>query len=388
MEGIKIYSAKIRWKLLLLIMAVFIGGASLWYTNKLVKKLAREERKKIEIWAEATKRIIDSDTEVGNFSFLLKIIQNNTTVPVIVVDEEENILMWRNLDSIKINNKKYIKRRLADMKHFADPIVISLPNAKEQKIYYDRSTILMHLSYYPFVQMSVIFIFIFIAYMAFSASRKAEQNQVWLGLSKETAHQLGTPISSLMAWYEMLKMKNIEAQMEVELSKDIFRLKKIAERFSKIGSKPKIETENLVEELKNYISYIKTRVPTDVNISLDTKGASEIMLPFNASLFEWVIENVCKNAVDAMDGIGNIEITTEEVSKKIILDISDTGKGIPKRKQKDIFKPGYSTKARGWGLGLSLAKRIVEEYHGGKIYVLNSDPEKGTTIRIVLKKQT
>jgi signal transduction histidine kinase len=380
-----IYTRKIRWKFLLFLFATCIGIGSLWYTNKLVKNLANEERKKVELWAKATNLIANSDVSGESLEFLLSVIQNNETIPVIVVDQDTNILFKRNLDSIKSNDPEYLYHKLHEMMIENSPIEIPILNNTKQYFYYSKSTILKKLTYYPIIQIGIILLFIFIAYLAFSSSRKAEQNQVWVGLSKETAHQLGTPISSLMAWLEILKLKDNENKHIVELEKDILRLNKITDRFSKIGSRPVLKPDNLLNSINNSIIYLKNRASKRVNISL-TSSTKEIILPLNSSLFEWVIENVCKNAIDAIEGDGLIQIKVNDAEQNVIVDISDNGKGIPKSKHKTIFKPGFTTKDRGWGLGLSLTKRIIEDYHNGKIFVASSELGRGTTFRIILKK--
>ncbi len=356
------------------------------YTNKLVNELSVEERKKVENWAEATRRIGLPETENNELVFLLKILQGNTTVPVIVTSSEGQILHHRNLDSIRATDSIFLYRQLEKMKEGYDPIRISLePHGDYQMIYYDKSTLLTRLTYYPYVQLVVIMLFIVVAYLAFSSSRKAEQNQVWVGLSKETAHQLGTPISSLMAWHEMLKLKNTDKDLQEEFEKDLTRLEKIAERFSKIGSKPKLKQENIIQVLQNSLNYIKSRSSERIKVEFNPPE-DKIFLPLNAELFEWVVENICKNGIDAMNGSGKIVLSLRDNTQVLYVDIADTGKGIPKNKFKTIFKPGYTTKERGWGLGLSLTKRIVEEYHDGKVFVHYSEIGKGTKIRIVLKK--
>ena len=370
---------------MLLILAIGIGVGSLYYTHKLVQKLAIEERKKVELWAEATKLLVDENTSEFNYGFLLKVLENNETVPVIVVDEDENILLSRNLDTAKIRNKKYLKRQLLLMKNESEPIVIFLPGDTKQYIFYNKSILLTKLIYYPYVQLGVILLFILVAYLAFSASRKAEQNKVWVGLSKETAHQLGTPTSSLMAWLEILKDKKVDKETLKELEKDIFRLRKITERFSKIGSKPKLTRVNVIEVLNNVIDYIKSRSSDKIIFKLNYTD-NELYVPLNVDLFEWVIESLCKNAIDAMEGTGEIEITIIDNTQVLYVDITDTGKGIPKTKFKTIFKPGYTTKERGWGLGLTLTERIIETYHDGKIFVNTSELGIGTKFRVVLKK--
>ncbi len=378
------YSSKIRFKYILFVVAVLIGVSSLYYTNKLVEKLANEERKKVELWAEATSLIINS-TDDNSLLFLVGVIQNNETIPVIVLDEENNIIMMRNLDTLKVKNPKYVAKRLERMKEVSPPIEIKISETNKQYLYYDRSTILTSLTYYPVIQLSVILVFMVVAYFAFSSSRKAEQNKVWVGLSKETAHQLGTPISSLMAWVEIIKERFSGDQIVNELEKDVQRLEKITERFSKIGSKPKLGRENLVEVVESAVAYLKTRSSNKVSFNVETPD-TPVLIDLNAPLFEWVLENLCKNAMDAIEGKGEIKVEITDNSSYVFIDITDTGKGIHRSKQKSIFKPGYTTKKRGWGLGLSLVKRIVEEYHNGKIFVAASEPGRGTTFRIILNR--
>jgi K+-sensing histidine kinase KdpD len=376
------YTQKLRWKFLLFIAAVLIGVSSLWYTNILVRKFAEEEKKRIELWAEAQEQVIKSDE---NLDFFFKVLSNNVTIPVIVVDSADNIMFSRNLNPSKTNNQKYVNRKLKQMKEENEPFEIVISIDDKQFLYYGHSTILTKLAYYPYVQLAIILLFIIVSYFAFSVSRKTEQNKVWVGLSKETAHQLGTPISSLMAWLEIMKSKTADQEMMNELEKDIKRLEKITERFSKIGSKPILDKENIQEVIAHAIQYLKTRSSEKViyNIHLPQ---DELVIPLNAELFEWVIENVCKNAIDAIDGSGKIDIFITDHTQVVYVDIADNGKGIPKSKYKTIFKPGYTRKERGWGLGLSLSKRIVEEYHGGRIFVNDSELDHGTTIRIVLRK--
>lgn len=381
-----IYSKKQQWKLLLLIIAVIIGVSSMWYTNKLVKKLSYEERKKVKLWAQGMKQLADIDNPDEDVSFIFEVIRNNETVPVILVDENDSIISARPADLLRPNDLEYNKRLLEKMKKEHEPIEIILSKGHKNYIYYKDSILLNQLFYYPFIQLGVIFLFILVSYFAFSASRKAEQNQVWVGMSKETAHQLGTPISSLMAWVELLKMKNIDKQLVTEVDKDVKRLETITERFSKIGSAPVLSKANITDVLNNSISYIKTRSSDKVIFNLNFFSSDEIFVPVNISLFEWVIENLCKNAIDAMNGSGTINISITDHTQVVYIDIKDTGKGIPKSKYKTIFQPGYTTKQRGWGLGLSLTERIIEFYHSGKIFVKSSEINNGTTFRIVLKK--
>lgn len=379
------YYRKQQWKLFLLLFAVLIGIGSLWYTNQLVKVLALEEHKRVKLWAEATKRLADPRIDNQDLDFLLDVITNNETIPVMWVDQDDFIITYRNLDSARISNPEYLKNQLEKMKSENEPILMDLGDGIRNYIYYRNSTLLAKLAYYPYFQLGVILLFVLVAYFAFSESRKAEQNQVWVGLSKETAHQLGTPTSALMAWTELMKEKYPDKKMISELEKDVNRLEKITERFSKIGSKPVLKREDIIQVLKDTIEYLKSRTPGRVKYQL-IYDEHEIPIPLNRSLFEWVIENLFKNSADAMDGNGIIQISLKDNTQVLYIDVHDSGKGIPKSKFKTIFKPGYTTKKRGWGLGLTLAERIIEQYHSGKIFVHQSDYEKGTTFRIVLNK--
>jgi signal transduction histidine kinase len=272
------------------------------------------------------------------------------------------------------------------MRDSHDPIEISLPGQNKNYILYKDSTLLVKLRYYPYFQLSVIALFLFVSYLAFSNSRKSEQNQVWVGMAKETAHQLGTPLSSLIAWMEILKMKGLSSEYTGEIQKDIQRLQTITDRFSKIGSAPSLQKENVQQVLDHSINYIKTRTSDKIAFSLHNNSSAQVFAPMNIPLFEWVIENILKNAIDAMTGEGKISVTITDQQQFVYIDIVDSGKGIAKGQFKTVFKPGYTTKSRGWGLGLSLSKRIIEEYHDGQIFVKHSEPNKGTTFRIVLKK--
>lgn len=384
--GVNIYEKKQRWKFFLFIMAIIIGAGSLIYTSQLVKALSQQEKRKVELWAEAMLILINADTNGTDLSFPLSVIQNNTTVPVILTDKGKEVVTYKNLDTARVNNINYMERQLSMMRNSNDSIPIDLGDGDMNYIFYGTSIILNRLKYFPFVQLGVIILFIFVSYLAFSSSRRAEQNKVWTGLSKETAHQLGTPTSSLNAWVELLKSRNEVSDIAEELEKDAQRLTKITERFSKIGSKPVLSQKSLFKVLKESVDYLKSRSSEQVTFQFNFPD-KEIILPLNISLFEWVIENICKNAMDAMNGKGEITIKVEEHNHLIYTDITDTGKGIPKSRFNTIFKPGYTTKQRGWGLGLSLSKRIIEEYHNGRIYITNSEINKGTTVRIVLKKK-
>jgi len=358
---------------------------SLIYTDYLVRKLKVEERENVRMWAEATSLISIADTN-QNVEFLSLVIDNNNTVPVILADESDSIISARNFDPQKINDPLYLKRALKKIKADNNPIMISLENTHYNLIYYKDSTILTMLIYYPYIQLAIIILFILVSYLAFSSSRKAEQNQVWVGMSRETAHQLGTPTSSLAGWIEVLQHKHPEVSITKELALDVERLEKVTERFSRIGSKPSLTNENIVPIILRTIDYLKSRTSSKVKFSFDYDSGKPVVIPLNTALFEWVIENVFKNAIDSMEGSGELNIKLTETEKNAVIDITDTGKGIPKTAFKKIFNPGFTTKQRGWGLGLSLARRIIEEYHRGRIFVRNSELEKGSCIRIMMNK--
>jgi signal transduction histidine kinase len=377
-----IYRKRLLWKVLLLIFAVIIGLGSLFYTHDLVDRLKEEERKKAEQWAEATRRLVTSD----DFEFLFRIIEDNTTVPVILIDEEESILSHRNLPPALATDTLALVRELKRMAKRNEPISIELPNGIVNHLYYRESTLLRQLRIYPYVQIAVILLFILVAYVAFSASRMAEQNQVWVGLSRETAHQLGTPTSSLSAWSEIISSRYPGTDIAEELSADVERLSRVAERFSLIGSKPKLLSDNLPALAEDTAAYLRKRIASTIDLRVKNETTGCASIPFNPVLLGWVIENLVKNSADAMKGSGEITIRITEIATEAYVDVEDTGKGIPRKDFRTIFKPGYTTRERGWGLGLSLSKRIVEEYHKGKIFVLRSEPGHGSSMRIILKK--
>lgn len=379
-----IYLNRSKWQAFLFFFAILIGVGSLIYTQFLVRSLKAEERKKVEMWAEAT-RLINSADSTQNLDFLLTIIQNNNTVPVILTDGHDNIVDTRNLGQVKTEDPGFMGAKIEKMRSDNQPIIIDLGNGFTNRIYYKDSIILSQLMYYPFIQLGFIILFILASYLALSSSRKAEQNRVWVGMSKETAHQLGTPTTSLSGWVEILQNNYPEIPVIKELALDVKRLEKVTERFSRIGSKPSLAEENIKSLIQNSVNYLQTRSSSKVLFVLPFSADDEINIPVNPALFEWVIENVCKNAMDAMEGDGEITIRVEEEGKYAVIDIYDTGKGMPKSAYKKIFNPGFTTKKRGWGLGLSLAKRIVEEYHNGKIFVKSSEIGKGTCIRIMMK---
>ncbi len=499
-----IYSRKRHWKILLLISAVVIIAFSLWYSNVLVKKIAHDERTKIHTWAnalqtraqlvnstqkffnqvqeeernkvqlyaEAVQRFIKSGPN-EDLGFYMKIIQNNTSIPVILTDKngrmtsnrntvftsdtipgmevflkkefskyppipvpyyknevnyvyyqdsklftemqvvmnnlvnsffsevvnnsasvpvlvtdslQKQALFYGQIDTLHIHDSVNLKAIIHDMAAQNDPIEINIAGQGKTLIFYKDSYVLTQLRYFPYIQLVIIGIFLLVAYMLFSTARRSEQNQVWAGLAKETAHQLGTPLSSMMAWVDYLETKDIDSDIIEELRKDVSRLSTITDRFSKIGSNPSLQPENLVSVIYTSVSYLKTRTSQKINFSINVPPEQSIVIPLNLQLFEWVIENLVKNAVDAMTRQGKITIDIVEENKVVTIDISDTGKGLPRNMFKTIFNPGYTSKQRGWGLGLSLSKRIISEYHKGKIFVKSSVVGKGTTFRIVLKK--
>ena len=379
-----IYDARERLKYIFIFAAILIAIVSVVVSDILIKDLAREEREKIEVWAEAT-RVVTSEEPSLNMNLILKIIQGNTTIPVLLCNDRDSVLTYKNIELPETGAEAFLQGKLKEFKNKNVPIAVDMEDGTFQYLYYDDSTNLKRLLVYPYAQLSVMAVFILIAFLALASTKKAEQNKVWVGLSKETAHQLGTPISSLIAWIEYLKTKDVDAYLLGEMDKDVKRLETIAERFSKIGSNPDPVPVNICDSIRSALDYMGTRISSKVHIHLELPEHPVLVL-MNGSLFAWVIENLTKNAVDAMEGQGKITYTLEEKGDKVRIDVTDTGRGILKSKFKTVFNPGYTTKKRGWGLGLSLVKRIVESYHGGKIYVRWSEMGKGTTFRIELKK--
>jgi len=361
-------------KILLVIAAIVIAVVSLLVSHFLVRDLQREERAKMETWAEALQALNNAD-ETTDLSLVLNVMQSNNTIPVIVVNSEGGIDDFRNIDDT-VAIKDYARR----MKLSGDTIRVG-----SQLVCYDESTMLKRLTQWPYVQLGIVMIFVVVAIFALLSSKKAEQNKVWVGLSKETAHQLGTPISSLMAWVEILKENYPQDELIPEMDKDVKRLELIAERFSKIGSLPEPVEASMNEVLAHVVDYMDRRTSKKVEM-VRRMPDHDVRVKMNASLFEWVIENLCKNAVDAMEGSGRIELTLMEEAERVVIEVSDNGKGIRKKDVNSVFTPGFTTKKRGWGLGLSLAKRIVEEYHKGRIFVKSSEVGKGTTFRIELRR--
>lgn len=379
-----IYRKRQQWKQILFLAAVLIGVGSLWYTHRLVTQIEETERQKMELWAEAVKITDQADYDV-DLAFPFSVIESNTHIPVILTDSSDSIIGKNNFDSVKSQDSAYMQRQLEHAMLENESLVINLGPDEKQYLHYRDSLLLRTLIFFPYVQLGVIILFILVSFFAFNISMKAEQNEVWTGMSKETAHQLGTPISSLLGWLEILKQSKIDPATVSELEKDASRLEKITDRFSKIGSKPTLKETDLSNILVGSLDYIRNRSPANIEYLLDLPE-EPIQAMLNNTLFEWVIENLCKNATDAIGENGRVILHAVVTDNHLIIDVEDSGKGIAKSKFKTIFKPGFTTKRRGWGLGLSLSKRIIEVYHHGKIFVLSSDPGESTIIRIMMKK--
>jgi len=373
------------FKYLFIGVAVIIASSSLLISNHLIEDLSKEERQKIELWAEAMRMAASAQDEDSNTNIILQILSGNETVPVILCDDQNNVMFQMNIDMEQVKDSAAFLKKKVEAFRKSHPAIVIDNDAFKQYVYYDDSYTLKRLQIYPYIQLGVLAVFILTSFLALLSTKKAEQNKVWVGLSKETAHQLGTPISSLMAWTEYLKMKDPDSSIALEMEKDVDRLQIVADRFSKIGSMPSPDLLELREVVTNSVNYLQNRISKKVNFSFEYPD-NPVFVYLNNSLFSWVIENLTKNAVDAMGGKGAIKYTITETSSQIYLDISDTGKGISKSKFKTVFSPGFTTKARGWGLGLSLTKRIIESYHNGKIYVKSSEMGVGTTFRIELKR--
>lgn len=378
-----IYDKKDTLKYILVAVAIVIAVTFYALSNKLVSVLEEEEKAKVELWAEATREISLANVN-SDISFLRRVIGANTTIPVILADSTFNVLSYRNLPEITFSDDQ-LREMAKDFAEKYDPIVIEMPSETVQFICYDDSTLLKQLRYIPLVILVVVVVFLLCVVVLILTIKQSEQNRLWVGLFKETAHQLGTPTSSLMAWSEVLKMNYPNDELLPELDKDITRLKTIVERFSQIGSKAELEVANVSEVITEVVNYMRNRISKQVKIHTSLPSESFVML--NIPLFEWVIENLCKNAVDAMSGKGELFIELTETNSIVHIDVTDTGKGIAKSNVSKVFNTGFTTKKRGWGLGLSLSKRIIKEYHGGKIYVKHSQVDKGTTFSIELKKK-
>jgi two-component system, sporulation sensor kinase D len=401
----KVYAQKRLSKFLLLAFAILIAGASLWYTNYLVKNISIAERTRAEVWAMSNKKILEIADVNDEFITFIYSVRDSLEVPAIVTDGKGKIIFWKGLDSTKTNikleaessgkNKKvydpaYFELQLQEMKDQHDPIriqVSSFDQQNEQLVYYKDSVLLSRLRMFPYIQLSLIAIFLLFAYFVFNTARKSEQNQVWVGLAKETAHQLGTPISSMMAWVELLKsrFKGKDDQLFLEMENDMKRLEIVAERFSKIGSKPVLESHVVYKVVRDFVDYFEFR--SSDKIKFKVSGDKRVEALLNVPLFDWVLENLLKNAVNSIEESGEIEVKISEnlVKEQVFIDVTDSGKGIPRSRFERVFQPGYTTRKRGWGLGLSLTRRIIQNYHKGQVFVKESELGKGATFRIILK---
>lgn len=387
-----IYDNRRIWKTVFLAVSLVLVAFFLHISNNLVDDLADQERERMEIWANATKALTSAQS--SDIDFYLSIIKNNNNIPVLLVDDNDNILMSRNFkmpepvdsltpDLLSDANRAFLAKRLKALKKTNNHIPIKIDGATTQHIYYEDSTLLTSMSYLPRIQIAVMIIFVIIVYLAVMSTKKAEQNKVWVGLSKETAHQLGTPISSLMAWVQMLEASGVDKEIVEDMDKDVNRLSMIADRFSKIGSKPEMKLEPVCESARQGLDYMRARISTSVALSVNLPDDDRNVM-LCRPLFAWVIENLCKNAVDAMQGKGSLNVTAGYDHRTAFIEVTDTGKGIARKNFKTVFSPGFTTKKRGWGLGLTLAKRIIEEYHCGRIFVKWSEIGAGTTFRIEL----
>lgn len=377
-----IYETRDKLRILFFAIGICLVGTFLYISNSLMKALEAEERSKMEIWAEATRQLAGNGQET-DMSLVLKVIQSNTTIPVIILDENDNLLWNLNFDIATKDTAAFLSKKISLLKQRNNMIEVVITDDMKQYLFYDDSVLLKQLSYYPYIQLIILLLFILVSYLALASTKRAEQDRVWVGLSKETAHQLGTPISSLMAWIEYLRYTEPTAEVLDDMNKDILRLNTIADRFSKIGSQPKLEPMELNNSLTESVNYLRKRISSKINLIANLPN-EKIEIMASQPLFEWVIENLCKNSVDATTGKGEICFDLFKEDDLVILEVKDNGKGIPKNKFKTVFNPGYTTKKRGWGLGLTLVKRIIEEYHHGKIYVKESVPNKYTIIRIEL----
>ena len=379
----------LNWRIVLALVAIFIVTGTIFYSQYLARKIAREEKQKVEEWVRAGQSLISSpdnaDTELASF-----ILTKNKTIPIIWTNEKDSIIEYVNLDSAKaVQSNKYVEKKLKQFKSLhSKPIEWRDPNdsTRINRYYYGESKLLNEVRYYPIVQLCIVALFIVIIFLSLRSSYRSVQNQVWAGMAKETAHQLGTPVSSLEGWVEMLKESSGNEMIVQELEKDVDRLRLVSDRFGKIGSTPQLEKIDLVSQITNMVDYMKKRAAGKIIFSINTNGQQQIAAMISAPLFDWVIENLLKNALDSMEGKGNIGVDIADEKNIVSIEITDSGKGISKQNIPKVFKPGFTTKKRGWGLGLSLSRRIIQQYHKGEIFVKQSEIGKGTTFRIVLKK--
>jgi signal transduction histidine kinase len=377
-----------NWKTGLALIAIAIVSGTIIYSQYLAKKIALEERMKVEEWVEAGKLLVNDRSGISD-KLVGIIITQNRSIPIIVTDEKNNILDHVNLDSTEVaRDTNYLRKKLKSFGSKNEPIEWTNPTNPSEKnyYYYGNTALLNQVRYYPLVQLLIVGLFITITLITLTTSFRSTQNQVWAGMAKEAAHQLGTPLSSLQGWVEMLKDANADEMIVNEMEKDVNRLKLVSDRFGKIGSTPQLEEHDVVQQVNKMIEYIRKRAPGRILFTVDVPGEKPLIAHMSPPLFDWVIENLLKNALDAMEGKGSINVSIKEASGDLQIDVSDTGKGIAKQNIGLVFKPGFTTKKRGWGLGLSLSKRIIEQYHKGELFVKNSEPGKGTTFRIILKK--
>jgi two-component sensor histidine kinase len=376
----------LNWRTLLAAIGILIVSGTIWYSSYLAKKIEKEEQQKVNEWIQATRSLFGENT--GDTRLHLQIIKDvNDDIPIIMTDERDSIL-GNNFDSVSAaKGNGYLKEKLQQFKSENDPIIYNDPiTSSYNKYYYGHSQLLREVRYYPFVQLLIVGLFILVTVLALRSSYRSVQNQVWAGMAKETAHQLGTPVSSLEGWVEILKDIHGTERIVPELEKDVTRLRLVSDRFGKIGSTPQLEEKNIVEQITNVVEYLRKRAPGKISFEVDAHGQTYIPVHISGPLFDWVIENLLKNALDAMESRGTIYVEILKGDNTVTIEVTDTGKGISKQNIPKVFKPGFTTKKRGWGLGLSLSKRIIEQYHKGRIEVKNSELGKGTTFRIVLKK--
>ncbi len=376
-----------NWRTVLTIIAVAIVIGTIFYSRYLANKISMDERQKVEAWAEAQRFIAKAGPE-QDITFATVVIAGQQTIPVIETNEHDSITNYHNLDSSDVRyGKDYLNGRLKEYKR-NQPIItyLSSDSSTYNKYYYGESLLLKEIRYYPFIQLLIVALFILLALTTLNARHKSIQNQLWAGMAKETAHQLGTPVSALQGWVEMLRETYTDQAMVVEMEKDVDRLKLVSDRFSKIGSTPHLEKRNLVDTVKQVMEYVRKRAPDKIQFSLDAGKLESAMIPLATPLFDWVIENLLKNALDAMEGKGFINVVMQEQTTKVIIDITDSGKGIQPSHIRKVFNPGFTTKKRGWGLGLTLSKRIIEQYQKGSLFIKYSEPGKGTTFRIIIPK--
>lgn len=382
------FNSLFNWRIFLAIIAIAIVTGTVFYSNHLAKEIAGEEKIKIEQWVEATKDIANTNSTESNLVSMV-FTENSKDIPMVLVSENDSIIDYRNLDSTKItSDKSYLKKKLKEFKKLNAPIVWKNPydSLQTNRVFYGESLLLKQVRYYPIIQLFIVALFIVITLIAITTRNKSTQNQVWAGMAKETAHQLGTPLTSLQGWVEMLRETPGMEKIVPEMSKDVDRLKLVSDRFGKIGSTPQLELNDIVGQVQSMVTYIKRRSPDKVSFKVNTFGESEIKAMINGPLFDWVIENLMKNGLDAMEGKGTLTVDIKNETAQVLIDVTDSGKGISKKNISKVFKPGFTTKKRGWGLGLTLCKRIIEQYHKGELHVKSSEPGKGTTFRVVLKK--